>query len=166
MPLFPIRFIGDRGEYEPGTLAAVEKAKLRTDAVAIVQQLLLWSPDDNRLLWLLAELTAAAGRLREASEIFDQCTWGRGFTNRKKLMDHRTLVAAAANAIPAAKPTDDPILDLAPAAKPEAKPAPKDYLPDTGTVVLVAALFGILVLALGALQVRAIVRRWNRSRDR
>ena len=43
------------------------------DAVAVVQQLLLWSPWDTALYWRLAELYAADGKLREAAVIFDQC---------------------------------------------------------------------------------------------
>jgi len=163
MPLFSTRFVNDRGEYEPGKLAAGEKAKLPKDAVAIVQQLLLWSPEDGRLLWLLGELTAAEGRLREASEIFDQLTWGRGFTNRKIFMEHRTLVNKAAEALPKDKPADIPLPDIGTPAKPDSKPPEKPgFLPDSVTIILVASLFGILVLGLVALQIRAIVRRWNR----
>jgi len=158
--LFPVRFVNDKGEYQPGTLAAAEKAKLRPDAVAIVQQLLLWSPDDPRLLWLLAELTAAAGRLREAAEIFDQCTWGRGFTNRKKLMDHRTAVATAANAQPAPKSDDVPLETDTP--KPADKPATDDFLPSTTTILLVSVVFGGIVALLLALQLRAVLRRMRR----
>src|SRR5205823_3935266 len=54
--LFGVRFIGPSGEYEAGKIADAERSKLPADAVAIVQQLLLWFPDDTRLLWLLGEL--------------------------------------------------------------------------------------------------------------
>jgi len=97
-PLFPVRFVSDAGVYEPGTLAAAERAKLPADAVAVVQQLLLWFPSDTRLYWLLAELYAAEGDLDTAQKIFDECAWSRQFGNRKVFMDHRTAVTAAAEA--------------------------------------------------------------------
>ena len=96
----PMRWVDERGNYKPGTLAPTERAKLPKDAVAVVQQLLLWSPEDTPLLWLLAELYAADGRLREAEQVFDQLTWGRNFTNRKTLMEHRTAVREAAANLP------------------------------------------------------------------
>ena len=76
------------------------KAKLPPDAVPIVQQLLLWSPGDTGLLWLLGELYAAKGEVRAASKVFDQCTWGRSYTNRPVLMAHRQTARAAVDALP------------------------------------------------------------------
>lgn len=111
----PVKWVNESGRYEPGKLAAGERAKLPPDAVAVVQQLLLWSPDDTRLLWLLAELYAANGQLREADQVFDQCTWGRNFTNRKLLMDHRAIVRDLVAALPAETvdilPADLPVVD-------------------------------------------------------
>src|SRR5439155_16809126 len=60
-PLFPVKFVNDAGRYEPGALAAAERAKLPADAVAVVQQLVLWAPWDTGLYWLLAELYVADG---------------------------------------------------------------------------------------------------------
>ena len=105
LPLFgaaqsPVTWANDGGAYEPGKLAAAERAKLPPDAVAVVQQLLLWSPDDTRLLWLLGELYAANGQLRDADQVFDQCAWARSFTNRRILMDHRAKVRDAVAALP------------------------------------------------------------------
>ena len=86
-PLFgPIKWANDAGIYEPGKLAEAEKAKLPADAVAIVQQMLLWNPTDTGLYWLLAELYAVEGTLRQSAVIFDQCAWSRQFSNRKVLM--------------------------------------------------------------------------------
>ena len=62
----PVRFANDSGQFEVGSLAKVEREKLPPDAVAIVQQLLLWFPTDTRLFWLLAELYAAEGKLDQA----------------------------------------------------------------------------------------------------
>ena len=54
-PHHPVRFANDGGIYQPGALATAERAKLPPDAIAIVQQLLLWYPTDSRLYWLLGE---------------------------------------------------------------------------------------------------------------
>jgi tetratricopeptide (TPR) repeat protein len=66
----PLRFVGESGKFEPGKIAAAEKAKLPKDAVLIVQQLLIWMPDDNRLYWLLGELLNAQGDVEGATTVF------------------------------------------------------------------------------------------------
>jgi tetratricopeptide (TPR) repeat protein len=68
----PLRFVGESGGFEPGKLAQKERAKLPPDAVEIVQQLLLWMPDDRRLQWLLAELYNAQGDIVAARQIFKE----------------------------------------------------------------------------------------------
>jgi hypothetical protein len=58
-PPSPVRFLNEDGEFEAGTIAASEWAKLpRTapNALSIVQQLVVWMPEDLRLYWLLGEL--------------------------------------------------------------------------------------------------------------
>ncbi|MCE9565320.1 MAG: hypothetical protein K8U57_25075 [Planctomycetes bacterium] len=110
LPLFPlpgadgpkpaVRFVNEKGEYEPGTIAASEKAKLPPDAIAVVQQLLLWFPGEARLSWLLAELYAAQGEIGPAVELFEEATWGRQYGNRKVLMAHRQAVMAVDKARP------------------------------------------------------------------
>lgn len=60
-PPSPVRFVGEGGEFEPGKLAAAERAKLPKEALAIVQQLIVWMPDDLRLYWLLGEMYNAQG---------------------------------------------------------------------------------------------------------
>jgi hypothetical protein len=52
----PVKFLNEKGEFEPGFMAKVEKAKLPADALEIVQQLLIWMPNDDRLMWLLGEV--------------------------------------------------------------------------------------------------------------
>jgi tetratricopeptide (TPR) repeat protein len=51
----PLRFGNEQGEFEPGQLAQAEKDKLPRNAVEVVEQLLMWKPHDDRLLWLLGE---------------------------------------------------------------------------------------------------------------
>jgi tetratricopeptide (TPR) repeat protein len=65
----PLRFVGESGKFEPGKIAAAEKAKLPKDAILIVQQLLIWMPDDARLYWLLGELLNAQGDVDSAKTV-------------------------------------------------------------------------------------------------
>lgn len=99
--LFGIRFVNDAGHYEPGQLAAAEKAKLPggdfTEALATVQQLVLWFPFDTRLYWLLGELYTAQGEFKTALDIMNECVDSGRFSNRKVLMEHREAVARLAN---------------------------------------------------------------------
>jgi hypothetical protein len=107
-PLFPLRqkgkpfealkFVNEAGKYEPGVLAAKEKAKLPPDAIAIVQQLVLWFPKDIRLMWLLGELYAVEGNLVDAKRVMDYCLEGGQFSNRKLLVEHREAVTTAVEA--------------------------------------------------------------------
>lgn len=97
--LFDIRFVNDKGEYEPGTLAAAEKKKLPARAVAVAQQLALWFPADGRLLWQLAELANAHGDVRNAAAMMDGCVTQFGM-NDPELRRHRQQVRAAADKLP------------------------------------------------------------------
>lgn len=150
-PLFPgVTFGGSE-------LPDAEKAKLPADAVAVVQQLALWSPTDTGLLWLLAELYAANGQLREADDAFDMCTWGAGMTGQKKLMDHRTAVKSAVEKLP--PPTPEVLTPTGAPAEPDG--GFFDVF-DPTKLWLVGGGFGLIVVALLALQVRAVVRRKGR----
>jgi hypothetical protein len=165
-PLFPVRFVNDAGAYEPGKLAAAEKAKLPPDAIAVVQQLLLWAPWDTALYWLLAELYAADGQLGAADTIFFQCANSRQYSNRAVLMDHRRAVQVV-------KAKEDAERKPAELVLPSADPTPADkpdgsrFLPDRSQVMVIGGAFGLIALALAALQVRAVVRRYRgQSRPR
>jgi hypothetical protein len=105
----PVRFVNDAGLYEPGALAAAERAKLPPDAVAVVQQMLLLFPGDTRLYWLLAELYAADGMLDEALKILDECAWSRQYGNRVAFMEHRAAIRAAIDARPVPVVPEPPI---------------------------------------------------------
>ncbi len=97
--LFGIRFVGDKGEYEPGKLAEAEKKKLPAKAAAVAQQLALWLPGDPKLLWQLAELANAYGDMRNAAAMMDGCVTQFGL-NHPDLRRHRQLVRAAADQLP------------------------------------------------------------------
>lgn len=94
----PVRFVGETGQYEAGSIAETEKAKLPPDATPIVQQMILWNPDDNRLWWQLAELYNAQGDLKSAAQLFamllDIQPGGRKFTNRE-VIEHSNVVSPA-----------------------------------------------------------------------
>jgi hypothetical protein len=95
--IFPVTFVGDSGQYEAGKLAAEEKKKLPEDAIAVVQQLLLWLPEDTRLYWLLGELYNADGNISAAATIFTECVDARRF-QPELLRKHRRVVLDAAAA--------------------------------------------------------------------
>src|SRR5262249_25756386 len=71
--LFGVRYVGPKGEYEPGKLADDERKKLPPRAAAVLQQLALWLPADGRVLWQLAELAAAHGDVGSAAAMADGC---------------------------------------------------------------------------------------------
>jgi hypothetical protein len=139
--LFGVHFVGSSGQYEAGTIADAERAKLPKDAVAIVQQLLLWFPQDTRLLWLLAELYNAEGNLEAAAKMFDMCVWSRRYDSTT-LREHRRIVQDAYDAT----------------TKPVEKPVPS-LLPGTWQVYTVGTVFGIILLILVGWQFREWIRR-------
>ncbi len=78
-PPTPVKFLGESGQFEAGRIAAAEKAKLPPRALAIVQQLCVWLPDDQRLYWLLGELYNAQGDragILAAHQIFKELSEG------------------------------------------------------------------------------------------
>ncbi len=106
-PIFPVSFANTIG----GVLAPDEQAKLPPDALAIVQQLVLWFPGDPRLYWLLAEMYAVKGEFVTAQRIMDSCVGGFKYSNRKVLMQHREAVKKAVQdaIVPDPVPPEPPI---------------------------------------------------------
>ncbi|MCS7021706.1 MAG: hypothetical protein NZU63_07760 [Gemmataceae bacterium] len=142
----PVRFVNEQGEYQPGHLAQAERAKLPPDALAIVQQLLFWHPSDTRLLWLLGELYAAQGELDAAFQIFDTCTWGRQYGNRRRLMEHRHVIDLLRQQRPTSTAPEEPVLTgeasatTPPAEQPDASPI------SMRTVAIYFSLVGLIAL--------------------
>jgi tetratricopeptide (TPR) repeat protein len=91
-PPRPVRFVGPSGKYEAGTLAADERARMPKDALALVQQLLVWLPDDQRLYWLLGELYNAGGETAWASDILGELLKSNFRT--PDLVEHRRALQA------------------------------------------------------------------------
>ena len=100
--LFGIRFFNDKGEYEPGKLAAIEMKKLPTKAVAVAQQLALWLPADGALLWQLAELANAHGDFRNGASMMEGCVTQFGMNN-PTLRKHRQILRDAVDNLPMPK---------------------------------------------------------------
>jgi tetratricopeptide (TPR) repeat protein len=127
----PVHFAGDSGQYEAGKLAAKESAKLPPNALAIVQQLLLWFPNDTRLLWLMAELLNAQGQIQDADKVMQQCVDSRRYS-AAALMEHRRVIQEAL--------------------------APPPWRPTTQQLVVAGAALAVVAL-LGYFQLREFVRR-------
>jgi hypothetical protein len=66
------RFVTPDGKFEPGKIAAAEKAKIPRDALPVVQQLLVWMPEDARLIWLMGEVLNARGDVESARKVFSE----------------------------------------------------------------------------------------------
>lgn len=157
----PVRYVGESGQFEPGTIAAAEKAKLPPDAVAIVQQLVLWYPSDERLLWQLAELYNASGELRAADQLFDQVVRDLHIESQDA-RDHRSLV----------KERDEWIRAELQRMQDEKKKAEEEKKRQAEEekrrrYVLVGVILTLVLLALLYYQTREVRRRfWNwRKRD-
>lgn len=141
--LFGVKFVGEDGQYQAGTIAAAEKAKLPKDAVAIIQQLMLWIPQDGRLYWQLGELLNAQGDINSAKIILDQCSDSRRI-NALELRQHRQVLEE----------------ELAARAK-AAGSQSASWLPDQTRLVAIGGGVGLIVLLLLALQARELIRRWR-----
>ena len=108
----PVRFLTDEGAFAVGRIAKAEKAKLPKDAVEIVEQLLIWMPHDQRLLWLLGEVVNSSvmdyaegddrnDMIRSANQIFaklDSFEFPQSFAPAIK--SRREALAAVAKALP------------------------------------------------------------------
>jgi tetratricopeptide (TPR) repeat protein len=145
----------------PGPLTAVAKAKLPRDAAEIVQQLLVWLPDDNRLYWLLGEIYAAQGTapdLLAAYAIFDDLVdpQKRQYRPRELVAHYRRLQERVAT-LPAegsAKMADlEARLDVVEQKRAEAAPA-FDW-----RNLLVGFAAGFVLALFGFWQLREIRRR-------
>lgn len=151
--LFSVRFVGDSGQYEPGKLAAAERAKLPQDALAIVQQMVLWLPDDTRLYWLLGELLNALGDVADANVVLDECRYNRRF-DADELQQHHRLIKQALAAVAPAAP-DVPML-------PPDEPA-SSWLAGKSHLLKGGAVVAVVVILLGYLQIRELRRRRKRG---
>lgn len=156
----PVRFVGENGEYTPGKLADAERKKLPADALAIVQQLILWHPKDARLYWLLGELYNAEGEIEIASRILDACSFNMGYSN-PNLLRHRQALLKEMETISAqrAEVRQAEAADLK--QKEEEQQAVERDNQKRRNWILVIGI--ALVVLLGYYQGREVVRRVRRS---
>jgi tetratricopeptide (TPR) repeat protein len=146
--LFGVRFVGPTGEFLAGRMPPAEQKKLPADAVAVVQQLLLWFPADSRLYWLLGEILNAQGDIGSAATVFDECVWTRRY-DPTLLRTHRQVVQQA-NAAQA------PVLG---ALEPSAPDPPAAWRLDPRLIAMGAVAGVILVGVLAYLQLREFRKR-------
>jgi len=153
--LFGVRFVGDGGSYQAGTLAADQKARLPDDARRIVEQLLVWLPGDLRLYWLWGELLNVQGKVPEAEKVFTDLVFNQRW-NAAELREHRRVLQdwVANQPAPAGGST----------APRDAEPAPaRGRMSEILTWAGVGALGGGLVTLLAVFQVRELRRRFGHN---
>jgi hypothetical protein len=163
----PVRFVSEDGTYKAGLLAAAERKKLPPDALAIVQQLLLWHPKDPRLYWLLGELYNADGDVEAAAKILDACTYTMGYSN-PVVIEHRRVLksaadaAAAARAAEASKAREESEAEEARMEEERARQeqADRDYQKRFWWIVSIGVAVGVLLVYY---QFREVARRLRRS---
>ncbi len=152
--LFGVQFVGAGGSYEAGAIAPDQKAKLPPDALAVVQQLVLWYPFDARLYWLLGELYNANGQMREALLVFDECLFSRNF-QADRLKEHKRLIDDSLAQLAATEKKSQ----AAAAAQKQADEEQKDFSKHPEILWAVGGVGGVLVLLLVIWQVGIIWRR-------
>jgi tetratricopeptide (TPR) repeat protein len=150
-PPKPVRFVGASGQYEPGTIAAGEEAKLPKHALAIVEQLLVWLPNDPDpgLEWLRGELLNAQGRPDYAELIFRNLGDRLGKRAPSELNAHRETLQTRKGDSPAASSS----------ASVAGPPPPEPWKPNPWQTLAVGFAAGLVVALLGYWQVREILRR-------
>jgi hypothetical protein len=162
-----LQFLGPSGKYEAGKLAPDQRARLPKNALAIVEQLLIWMPHDTRLYWLLGELFNAEGDVASAQLIFEEVAakWaplpvpgtGQASAFRREptlpalFREHRAVLKAQPQV------GEEPTTAL---QSPKAEPPPlTSSAPVDWKSLGVGFLAGIVVAMLAAWQMRDLRRR-------
>ena len=132
------------------------------DAVAIAQQMVLWSPLDANLLWWLGSIHLEKEQVREAFDILEQCR-ERKLTWPKFRQQH-----ARAEALYRALPKEAPEVALVLTPVPEPTPPPRGWdalfaVVDPLTFAVVLGVFALLASGIVALQIRKWRRRPHRG---
>jgi hypothetical protein len=154
--LFGVRYVGESGEFEAGTMASKERKKLPYNAVDIVQQLINWMPYDDRLYWQLGELMNAQGNIKAARMIFDELIVNRQYRAKEALKHRRAILDVPLE--PAN--TNDALTD--------GKDVPKDIIeaaPIVWRPLVIAFVAGMLVMLFAQWQWRELRRRRELSRS-
>jgi hypothetical protein len=82
-------------DYKPGIESWRIWGELPPDGYVIVSQLLVWSPDDDRLYWQLGELLNMMGRVADAASILTELADQRKETGVRELMRRRSILKDA-----------------------------------------------------------------------
>ena len=82
------------GDYEAQEQPWKLWGDLPPDAYAIVSQLLIWSPNDDRLYWQLGEILNTMGLVPEAVKVFDELSFVRNFST-PEFKEHRHALKAS-----------------------------------------------------------------------
>jgi hypothetical protein len=147
-PIFPkARFDEPGWRYTAGLLPADTADALPMDALQVAQQMLLWLPNDPRLIWLYAECLNGRGDVATAHRVLDDLVANRN-VRTPAVMEHRRILG-------------DGLLKDAP-AQPSAPAAPVSG-PDwrqLGGSLLAGALVGVVLTVVTFLQ----WRQWTRKR--
>jgi hypothetical protein len=155
----PVHFVGENGQYTAAELAAAERKKLPPDALAIVQQLVLWHPQDARLYWLLGELYNAEGDVDAASNILEECTFTMGYSN-PTVIEHRRVLKSAVEVMAAARADQAArIKQQAEAEREERAQSERDYWKRFWWIVAVGVALGLMLVYY---QFREVFRRIRR----
>lgn len=149
----PLRFVCADGVYRANEINPVEQRLLPPDAIAIVQQMLLWNPGDTRMLWLLGELYNATADVRTASRIFQICIESRGFSP-PELVQHRKVLLTF---------LDEQDRRLAEEIERRNKEEENRLAHEKQQKVFIGLVVGLVVAALAYFQVREFVRRIRRK---
>lgn len=141
---------------DPDVLALFPKAS--PDAIAVVQQLVLWAPLDTNLLWLLGSLYLTSGQVTEAFDILEQCR------ERKMTWSKFRVQHASAEALFRALPKDAPEAALPAEVSDDSAPPPRGW--DAIFAEVNPLAFGIASGAFAALVAAIVwlqVRKWRRA---
>jgi hypothetical protein len=134
-------------------LAAAEQAKLPKDAVLLVEQLLVWMPDDVRLYWLLGELYNARGDTGFALEIFSEIVNKGG--RFPALREHRRVLQSQVRQ----QGTSAGGSQGGGGAPPAPDATEQPWAPSPWETLALGFLLGLVVAFLGYWQIKEILRR-------
>jgi hypothetical protein len=149
--LFGVRYVGESGSFEVGSISAAERKKLPHNAVDIVQQLINWLPYDDRLYWQLGELMNAQGPkyLKATRSIFHELVYNRQYRAEEAVAHRRAILDVSL-------PEDGEVVDETKKKKDQSD------VPLLWRPLLVAFGAGIVVAIFGQWQIREIRRRMQR----
>lgn len=129
------------------------------DDLALVQQMVLWNPTDNRLYWLYGEWLNARGEVASARVVLEELVDARRLRNFPDLVSHWQILRAAADAMQGA-PKDQPAQSDATALSgAEAEKAAAGLELPNWRTLSVGLCLGVVVCLLAQMQWRSLNRR-------